>query len=98
MRTWSRTNGGTSSPTRDTAVEWRRVFRVESSQSAVLWEAFAELAASARVTDVRPTAVGIRCEMRTEPSFNGRTAMVMLGWWYDQIGDAPRLVTAYPTP
>lgn len=78
--------------------EWRRVFRVEPSQSTALWAAFAELAASSLVTDVRPTAVGIRCEMHAELTFNGRTAMVMLGWWYDQDGDAPRLVTAYPTP
>lgn len=78
--------------------EWRRVFRVKSSQSADLWNAFADLAASAPVTDVRPTEVGIRCEMRAELTFNDRTAMVMLGWWYDRTEDAPRLVTAYPTP
>lgn len=78
--------------------EWRRVFRFEASQSTVLWEAFSELAVSAPVTGVRPTPVGIRCEMRAELTFNDRTAVVVLGWWYDRPDDAPRLVTAYPTP
>ena len=78
--------------------EWRRVFRAEPSQSSALWAALAELATSALVTDSRPTAFGTRCETRAELTFNGRTATVVLGWWYDQPGDRPRLVTAYPTP
>jgi hypothetical protein len=78
--------------------EWRRVFRIDRSQSDELWRAFADIALTADVTRVRPSRFGIGCATRTELTFNERTANVVLGWWYDRPGDPPRLVTAYPTP
>jgi hypothetical protein len=78
--------------------EWRRVFRVEKTQSAALWEAIAELARTAPVTQLRSNPDGFGCGIEAELSFNDRTATVRLGWFYDHPDDPPRLVTAYPTP
>ena len=76
---------------------WQRVFRVELDQAGELWERFAEIARNAQVSNVRPSGFGIGCAIRAELTFNGRTADVVLGWFYDRPEDAPRLVTAYPT-
>ncbi len=78
--------------------EWRRVFRLEPTQSEELWLALADLARTAPISEVRPSRFGVGCGMTAELTFNGRTAVVLLGWYYDRPGDAPRLVTAYPAP
>ncbi len=77
--------------------EWRRVFQVEPSQSGELRDALLRLALQAIVSEVRSMAFGIGCGTRSELTFNGRTATVVLGWFYDRADDPPRLVTAFPT-
>ncbi len=78
--------------------EWRQVFRIDAAQSAELWQSITELARRAPVTQVRPSARGIGCGIQAELTFNGRRAVVRLGWFYDHPDAPPRLVTAYPTP
>jgi hypothetical protein len=77
---------------------WRRVFRVEPTQSAALWQAIVELARTGTVTHLRPNPYGFGCGIQTELTFNGRTATVRLGWFYERPDAPPRLVSAYPTP
>ena len=52
----------------------------------------------APVTDVRASQFGVGCTTRAELTFNRRTAVVVLAWFYDRPADPPRLVTAYPSP
>lgn len=75
--------------------EWRTVFRVDPSQAQALWNRVAAASINAPVTEIRPSRFGAT---RVELTFNGRRATVLLGWFSDHPGDAPRLVTAYPAP
>jgi hypothetical protein len=77
---------------------WARVFRVDRRQADELWQAVRALVLTAPVTELRPTAHGIGCGVSAQLTFNGRTAVVALGWIYDAPDAPPRLVTAYPAP
>jgi len=78
--------------------EWARVFLVHPSDSERLWQAIANAVLDAPVAAVRKVAVGVACEVRVELTIDERTATVRSAWHYADIEDAPRLVTAFPTP
>jgi hypothetical protein len=78
--------------------EWARVFLVRTSDSERIWQATANAVLDAPVSAVRKVAVGVTCEVRVELTIEERTAAVLSAWHYVDIEDAPRLVTAFPTP
>lgn len=78
--------------------EWARVFMVRPSDSEQLWQAIADAVLDAPVSAVRKVAVGVTCEVRLELTVEERTAAVLSAWHYADTEDAPRLVTAFPTP
>ena len=41
---------------------------------------------------------GVGCQVRVALTLTDRTARVLTIWHYASMTDAPRLVTAYPTP
>ena len=78
--------------------EWARVFLVHPSDSEQIWQAIANAVLDAPVSAVRKVAVGVACEVRIELTIEERTATVRSAWHYADTDDAPRLVTAFPTP
>ncbi len=78
--------------------EWARVFLVYPSDSERIWQGLANAVLDAPVAAVRTVAVGVACEVRVELTIEERTATVRSAWHYADIEDAPRLVTAFPTP
>jgi hypothetical protein len=46
--------------------------------------------------DVSPH--GFTCQVRLVLALNDRVALALTIWHYTRASDAPRLVTAYPTP
>jgi hypothetical protein len=78
--------------------EWARVFRVDAAGSEQIWQALADGVLDAPVSSVRKVALGMTCEVYVELTINERTATVRSAWHYADIEDAPRLVTAFPTP
>ena len=77
---------------------WSRIFRYEAGQAESLREAILLVARDEPVTEVRHGPHGVGCSIRAELTFNGRTAIVLLAWFYDTPDAAPRLVSAYPSP
>jgi hypothetical protein len=78
--------------------EWGRVFRIGDEDAERLWSAVAQAVLDApifRVIDRRE--YGILCGVAFPLALGGRTATVTTAWHYAAAGDAPRLVTAYPT-
>lgn len=78
--------------------EWSRVLRIGVDETGRLWSAIALAVLDApihRVTDKAPD--GIVCGVETILASGGRTAKARMSWHYEHAGDAPRLVTAYPT-
>jgi hypothetical protein len=78
--------------------EWGRVFRAHLADSEQIWQAIADAVLDASVSAVRKVAVGTTCEVDVELTINERTATVRSAWHYADTEDAPRLVTAFPTP
>lgn len=78
--------------------EWARVFQVRLDDSEQIWQAIADAVLDAPVSSVRKVALGVTCEVRLELTINARTATVRSAWHYAEPEDAPRLVTAFPTP
>jgi hypothetical protein len=78
--------------------EWGRVFRVHLADSEQIWQAIGNAVLDAPVSAVRNVAVGMTCEVDVELTINERTATVRSAWHYADTEDAPRLVTAFPTP
>lgn len=78
--------------------EWARVFRIGPADSEQIWRALADAVLGALVSAVRRVAVGVTCEVDVALTINERTATVRSAWHYADTDDAPRLVTAYPTP
>jgi hypothetical protein len=78
--------------------EWARLFLVHPSDSEQIWQAIANAVLDAPVSAVRKVTVGVTCEVRVELTIEERTATVLSAWHYADIEDAPRLVTAFPTP
>jgi hypothetical protein len=78
--------------------EWAHVFHIGEDDAARLWAAIAQAALEASIFRVIDRGVhGIVCGVTLQLTLNGRTATVTTSWHYASVGDAPRLVTAYPT-
>ena len=78
--------------------EWTHVFHIGDEDAERLWSAIADTVRDApifRVIDRHE--FGIVCGVMIELTLNERTAIVTTSWHYATAGDAPRLVTAYPT-
>jgi hypothetical protein len=78
--------------------EWARVFRIKDVDAQCLWDAIARAVPDApiyRIIDRGPN--GIVCGVEMELTIDSRVATVRTSWHYQQAGDAPRLVTAYPS-
>lgn len=79
--------------------DWASVFRVRLEDWEIVWEAIVEATAGASIREVRDREpFGIACEAKVQLVLGSRSAPVKLSWHYAFPGDAPRLVTAYPTP
>jgi hypothetical protein len=78
--------------------EWARVFLAHPSDSEQIWQAIANAVLDAPVSAVRKVAVGVACEVQLDLTIAERTATVRSAWRYADTEDAPRLVTAFPTP
>jgi hypothetical protein len=76
--------------------EWRRVFHVETADAELVWKAIAEAVLEARITEVRGKGGVVSYGVLIEPVINGRVALVLSAWHYEDADAAPRLVTAYP--
>ncbi len=78
--------------------EWASVFRIGDQDAERLWNAIARAALDAPVFRVIDRgAHGTVCGVAFPLTLNARTATVTTSWHYPAPGDAPRLVTAYPT-
>jgi len=78
--------------------EWGRVFRVGDEDAERLWSAIVQAAIDAPIFRVIDRGkYGIVCGVTCSLTLNARTATVTTSWHYAAAGDAPRLVTAYPT-
>ncbi|HEV2998850.1 MAG TPA: hypothetical protein VGX16_07060 [Solirubrobacteraceae bacterium] len=79
--------------------EWARVLRVGRDDAGRLWGAIAWAVLDAPVSAIRDLSpFGVGCEVRAVITLNARTARVLTAWHYESAGDAPRLLSAYPTP
>jgi len=78
--------------------EWARVFRIADEDSGRLWGAIAHAALEAPIFRVIDRgSYGVVCGVAFPLTLGTRTAIVTTSWHYADAGDAPRLVTAYPT-
>lgn len=78
--------------------EWRRVFRIEDEDAERLWIAIAQAVLDAPIFRViNRGKFGIVCGVAFPLTLGARTATVTTSWHYARAGEAPRLVTAYPT-
>jgi len=78
--------------------EWTRVFRIVDDDSELLWSAIAQAVVDASIFRVVSRGEhGTVCGVAFPLTLNHRTAMVTTAWHYAAVGDAPRLVTAWPT-
>jgi len=78
--------------------EWARVFRIGDEDAERLWNAIARAALDAPVFRVIDRGkYGTVCGVAFPLKLNARTATATTSWHYPATGDAPRLVTAYPT-
>jgi hypothetical protein len=78
--------------------EWVRVFRINDADDQRLWDAIARAVLAApiyRIIDRGPN--GIVCGVEMELTIDARVATVRTSWHYQRAGEAPRLVTAYPS-
>jgi hypothetical protein len=78
--------------------EWARVFRAHRGDLEQIWHAIAVAVLNAPISSVRQVALGVTCEVHVQLTIKGRTATVRSAWYYADNEDAPRLVTAFPTP
>jgi hypothetical protein len=79
--------------------EWATVFHVELADTERVWRAIADAVLSAPISSVRNgSPSGASYQVRVVLTLNDRTARVLTIWHYASVGDAPRLVTTYPTP
>jgi hypothetical protein len=77
--------------------EWARVFHADLADTERAWRAIAVAALDApiiKIVDRGPD--GIVCGVDMELTLGARVARVRTSWHYDRVGEAPRLVTAYP--
>jgi hypothetical protein len=78
--------------------EWARVFRIGDDAAERLWNALVQATLNAPIFRVIDRGErGIVCGVALQLTLNERTATVTTSWHYAAPGEAPRLVTAYPT-
>jgi len=78
--------------------EWARVFGIADEDSERLWSAIVHAARNAPIFRVIDRGnYGVVCGVAFPLTLGTRTATVTTSWHYADAGDAPRLVTAYPT-
>jgi hypothetical protein len=78
--------------------EWAKVLQVEPDEWELAWQALKGAVLEAAIRTVRSLdAGGVTCSVRVELTIGERTAPVVSAWHYSEPGEAPRLVTAYPT-
>lgn len=79
--------------------EWAQVFHISSDDAQRAWSAIAQTVPGVPIASIRDAgSYGVSCEVRIVLVIGIRTAPVLSAWHYAQQGDAPRLVTAFPTP
>ena len=79
--------------------EWSHVLWVCSDDAGLVWSAIARAVLDAPVSSIRDLSpFGVGCEVLVILTLNARTARVVTAWHYGSVGDAPRLITAYPAP
>jgi hypothetical protein len=79
--------------------EWARVFRIGGNDAQRLWNVIADAILDAPISAIRDGSPhGVGCQVRVALTLTDRTARVLTIWHYASMTDAPRLVTAYPTP
>ncbi len=79
--------------------EWERVFHIAPDDAERAWNAIAQTILGVPIASIRNAgSYGVSCEVRIVLVLGTRTASVLSAWHYAQPGDAPRLVTAFPTP
>ncbi len=77
--------------------EWARVFHVGLADTERVWRAIAEAVLDAPVVKIVDRGLdGIVCGIDIEIVLGVRIAGIRTSWHYERVGDAPRLVTAYP--
>jgi len=78
--------------------EWARVFHIGANETERLWNAISQAVLDAPVFRIiNRGRYGIVCGVVVQLTLDERTAMATTSWHYANAGDAPRLVTAYPT-
>jgi hypothetical protein len=78
--------------------EWKRVFQIGDEDADRLWSAIAQAVLYAPIFRVIDRGeYGVVCGVAFPLTLGSRTATVTTSWHYADAGDAPRLVTAYPT-
>jgi hypothetical protein len=78
--------------------EWLRVFRIRYADAERRWAAIARAVLGTPVFRVvNRGQYGVVCGVTVQLTLNARSAKVTTSWHYAAAGDAPRLVTAYPT-
>ena len=79
--------------------EWAHVFRVGGDDAQRLWSVIAGAVLDAPISAIRDESPhGVSCQVGVVLTLDDRTARVLTIWHYASTSDAPRLVTAYPTP
>jgi hypothetical protein len=79
--------------------EWTRVLHIGSDDTQRFWEAIAKAVLDKPILAIRDISPhGVNYEVRIELTLGDRTAATVTIWHYASPDDAPRLVTAYPTP
>jgi hypothetical protein len=80
-------------------LEWARVFRVAPDDAEYVWHTIAQAVIGVPISSIRDVSpYGVICEVRVELTVDTRRAPVLTAWHYALRNDAPRLVTAFPTP
>ncbi len=78
--------------------EWTRVLRIDEDDTERLWTTIYEATLSAPISAIRDLhPFGVACELRLLLTLDARTTPALTAWHYESPGDAPRLITAYPT-
>lgn len=64
--------------------------------SDLVWHVIAEAVLEAPITELRGEGSAVTYGVLVEVTINGRFAPALTAWHYEDVGAAPRLVTAYP--
>lgn len=78
------------------ADEWRQVFRVDAEDAAIVWESISGAVLKTPIKEERGKGIAVSYGVLAKLAINGRIALVLSAWHYEDARAAPRLVTAYP--